>query len=175
MYPPPPLPPPPPPPPRTHSRIILILKLLIIVFLFAALVVLVTDTGTVELAYNTGFISIRIHFMDMYTYRYLLGVCVTGMVYTLLQIVFSFYNIRTGNRLSPTFDFYGDKVLSYMLATGAAAGFGATSDMQSAFQGAISNNFFKRGYAASALVFIGFIYAAFLSIFSSYALPPKNV
>ncbi|GKU91927.1 hypothetical protein SLEP1_g5732 [Rubroshorea leprosula] len=172
MDPPPPLP---LPPPRSYRRIILILKLLTIVFLLAALVVLATDTETIELSNKTEFIILRIHFKDMYTYRYMLGVCVIGMAYTLLQIVFSFYNIRTGKRLSnPTFDFYGDKLLSYILATGAAAGFGATSDMQSTFQRVnLLGNFFKRGYAASALVLFGFVYAALLSIFSYYALPQK--
>ncbi|GKU91930.1 hypothetical protein SLEP1_g5735 [Rubroshorea leprosula] len=65
------------------------------------------------------------------------------------------------------------QVLSYTLATGAAAGFGATSDMRSASEGLISHNFFNRGYAASALVLLGFVCAAFLSIFSSHALPKK--
>ncbi|GLT73651.1 hypothetical protein SLA2020_454940 [Shorea laevis] len=166
--PPPPAPAPlPPPPQRSHRLITLILKLLTIIFLLAALVVLTTDTGAFEYFE-------RIHFKDIYSYRYLLGTCVIGMAYTLLQIVFSFYHIITGNHLSsPTFDFYGDKVISYTLATGAAAGFGATSDMRSALQGIISRNFFNKGYVASALVLLGFVCAAFLSIFSSRALPKK--
>ncbi|GLT89030.1 hypothetical protein SLE2022_070330 [Rubroshorea leprosula] len=167
-------PPPPPPPPRSYRLITLILKLLTIVFLLTALVVLTTDTVTDEYYDNTdGYVSVRIHFKDINSYRYLLSTCVIGMAYTLLQIVFSFYHISTGNHLSsPTFDFYGDKVLSYTLATGAAAGFAATSDLRSGSEGVISH-FFNRGYAASALVLLGFVCAAFLSIFSSRALPKK--
>ncbi|GKU91929.1 hypothetical protein SLEP1_g5734 [Rubroshorea leprosula] len=176
-----PPPPPPPPPPRSYRLITLILKLLTIVFLLTALVVLTTDTVTDEHYDNStdgnvntvGYVSVRMHFKDINSYRYLLSTCVIGMAYTLLQIVFSFYHISTGNNLSsPTFDFYGDKVLSYTLATGAAAGFAATSDLRPGSEGVISH-FFNRGYAASALVLLGFVCAAFLSIFSSRALPKK--
>ncbi|GKV52868.1 hypothetical protein SLEP1_g59424 [Rubroshorea leprosula] len=129
-----PQPPPPPPPPRSHRLITLVLKPLTIIFLLAALVVLTTDTGTFDYFELDGecihFNDIR-SYKDIYSYRYLLGTCVIGMAYTLLQIVLSFYHISTGKLLSsPTFDFYGDKVLSYTLVTGAAAGFGATSDMR---------------------------------------------
>ncbi|XP_031259545.1 CASP-like protein 4D1 isoform X1 [Pistacia vera] len=70
----------------------------------------------------------------------MLATTVISIAYTILQVAFSLYYVSTGNRVisgdgSFKFDFYGDKVISYVLATGGAAAFGVTKDMKVVFAG----------------------------------------
>ncbi|KAJ4719865.1 CASP-like protein [Melia azedarach] len=91
------------------------------------------------------------------------------------------FYISTGNRCitgdgSFTFEFYGDKIASYLLATGAAAGFAVTSELKRSGEEGIPDDvdkFLNKGYGSAAVVLIGFVCTALLSVFSSYALPRK--
>ena len=67
------------------------------------------------------------------------------------------------------------QVISYILATGAAAAFGATKDMKPLLSLATigSDKFFNKGYASASLLLLGFVCTAILSVLSSYALPKK--
>ena len=58
--------------------------------------------------------------------------------------------------------------MSFMLATAAGAGFGATNDLKHYFE---LGNFFDKAFASTSLVFLAFICTAVLSVLSSYALP----
>ncbi|XVE52681.1 hypothetical protein DITRI_Ditri02bG0142400 [Diplodiscus trichospermus] len=165
-----------PPPPSTISRVItLLLKIIMFAVLLASLVILVTDTATVPL---TLFTESTIHFDDIYTYRHMLASIIIGLVYSLMQTGFSLYHLATGNRLITgdgafVFDFYGDKVVSFMVATGSAAGFGATKDVK-AIADAVKldlDDYFNKAYASASLLLLAFLCAAILSVFSSYALP----
>ncbi|KAK9189748.1 hypothetical protein WN943_018347 [Citrus x changshan-huyou] len=92
--------------------------------------------------------------------------CVLGMADTLLQIAFTLFSISTGNRIisgdgSFTFDFYGDKVTSYQLATGSAAAFAVTKELKRSepIEGVEDSidKFLNKGYACASLVLIGFV------------------
>ncbi|XP_022764537.1 CASP-like protein 4D1 [Durio zibethinus] len=165
-----------PPPSSTISRVItLLLKIVMFTLLLASLVVLVTDTATISVDL---FPDSTVHFDDIYTYRYVLASIIIGLVYSLLQTAFSLYHIATGNRLIAgdgafVFDFYGDKAISYMVATGSAAGFGATKDLKALADAAKLDldDYFDKAYASASLLLIAFFCAATLSVFSSYALP----
>ncbi|KAJ9160108.1 hypothetical protein P3X46_025539 [Hevea brasiliensis] len=122
----------PPPTPSMASRMsALVLRVLTFIFLLASLIILTTNTATLEV----DLVEVKVHFKDVYAYRYMVAAIVIGFAYTILQMAFTLYHVATGNRAmsddgSLVFDFYGDKVISYVLATGAAAGFGVTKDMK---------------------------------------------
>jgi hypothetical protein len=66
------------------------------------------------------------------------------------------------------------QAVSYILATGAAAGFSATKELKKVtFGDAHLTRFFNLGYASVLLLFLAFLCTAILSILSSYALPRK--
>ncbi|XP_021296081.1 CASP-like protein 4D1 [Herrania umbratica] len=165
-----------PPPPSTAPRVIaLVLKVFMFALLLASLVVLVTDTATVPLDI---IFELKVRFDDVYTYRYVLASIIIGLVYSLLQTAFSLYHLATGNRLISgdggfVFDFYGDKVISYVMATGCAAGFGATTDLKALADARKLDfeDYFDKAYASASLLLLAFLCAAVLSVFSSYALP----
>ncbi|XP_011069377.1 CASP-like protein PIMP1, partial [Sesamum indicum] len=98
---------------------------------------------------------------------------------TLLQTAFTIFQVSTGNRLGgdgfTLLDFYGDKALSYMLATGAAAGFGLTVDLnRGSGSDSDTKSFLNKANAAAALLFIAFIFSAVSSVFSSFSLPKRT-
>ncbi|XWS66004.1 hypothetical protein CRYUN_Cryun05aG0162900 [Craigia yunnanensis] len=165
-----------PPPSSAVSRVItLLLKIVMFAVLLASLVTLITDTATVEI---NLFLNSEVHFDDVYAYRYMLASIIIGLVYSLLQTGFSLYHLATGNRLIAgdgafVFDFYGDKVISYVVATGSAAGFGATKDLKALADAAQSDldDYFDKAYASAGLLLLAFFCSAVLSVFSSYALP----
>ncbi|XWS74979.1 hypothetical protein CRYUN_Cryun01aG0045300 [Craigia yunnanensis] len=109
---------------------------------------------------------------------YVLASIIIGLVYSLLQTGFSLYHLATGNRLIAgdggfLFNFHGDKVISYLLATGSVTGFCVTKDLK-ALADAIKldlDDYFDKAYASFSLLLLAFFCAAILSIFSSYALP----
>ncbi|XP_047313924.1 CASP-like protein 4D1 [Impatiens glandulifera] len=169
---------------------VLALRALKFIFLLVALGVLVSDTLYVP---NDVFdYELEYSFDDVYAYRYVLATIVIGMLFALLQIVFTIYNFKTGIKLYGVcifqFNFYADKVISYLLGTGAAAGFGATNEMKHILLLAeyliegnnstidtdigfnVFDKFFNQANAAIACVFLAFITSALISILSSWAL-----
>ncbi|KAK1571701.1 hypothetical protein Q3G72_021569 [Acer saccharum] len=103
-----------------------------------------------------------------------------GMAYTLVQIAFSIHYIGTGNYVTTgdgilTFDFYGDKIMSYVLTTRAGATFRVTRDVKSIVEtlGDIEEKFFDKAYACGSLILIAFVCTAMLSVYSSYSLPKR--
>lgn len=68
-----------------------------------------------------------------------------------------------------------EQIISYLLATGAAAGFGVTTDMnaysdQELGGSAAIDEFCSKGYASASLVLIAFTCTAISSVMSSHAL-----
>ncbi|KAJ6720432.1 CASP-LIKE PROTEIN 4D2 [Salix viminalis] len=164
----------PPPPSMSPRMTVLILRVLTFAFLLISIAILTTNTSTLE----TGYEDIKIRFKDVSSYRYMLAANVIGMAYTILQVAFTLNHIikrnaETSGDGNLVFDFYGDKVISYILATGAAAALGATSDMKPLLALLGFDNFVSKGYASASLLFLGFVCTAILSVFSSYALPKK--
>ncbi|KAJ6717887.1 NITRATE FORMATE IRON DEHYDROGENASE [Salix purpurea] len=164
-----------PPPSMAPRMTALILRVLTFAFLVASLAILTTDTTTLEIRDEV----FKIRFKDVYSYRYMLAAIVFGIAYTVLQVAFTLNHIvkrnaETSGDGNLVFDFYGDKVISYMLATGAAAAIGATKDMKPLLTAlGVSNSFLNKGYASASLLLLGFVCTAMLSVLSSYALPKK--
>ncbi|KAM6582554.1 hypothetical protein CsatB_009556 [Cannabis sativa] len=142
----------------------LVLRILTIVLLLISLIVLTTTSKTVET--DSG--DVRLRFNDIIAYRYVLFTMVIGVAYSLLQLAFTIFSVISGSEGNLIFDFYGDKIISYVLATGAGAGFGVTNDMKQLLE---LGNFFEKSYASISLLFLAFICTAVLSVLSSYALP----
>ncbi|PIN12349.1 hypothetical protein CDL12_15049 [Handroanthus impetiginosus] len=107
----------------------------------------------------------------------MLATGVIGMAYTLLQTAFTMFYVTTGNRFGGDglafLEFYGDKVFSYMLATGVGAGFGLTMYLKQNDDSV--DSFLNKANSAATLLLIGFIFSAVSSFFSSLSLPKKAI
>lgn len=69
------------------------------------------------------------------------------------------------------------QIISYLLATGSAAGFGVSKDLKDALLALVAldstdpvDKFFSRGYASASMLLFAFVCLAVLSVFSSYAI-----
>ncbi|XP_075499760.1 CASP-like protein PIMP1 [Primulina tabacum] len=167
------------PPPSTSVPpvVALVARMITFICLLASAVVMVTNKIDAE----------SIKFSDFYVYRYMLAAAVIGIAYTLLQAALTLLHVLTGNKIGGdglrTVDFFGDKVVSYILATGAAACFGFTVDVKrlndaSENVAGIAGNtdtdkFLNKANAAAAVLFVGFIFSALSSIISSLSLPKR--
>uniref|UniRef100_A0A803P1T9 CASP-like protein n=1 Tax=Cannabis sativa TaxID=3483 RepID=A0A803P1T9_CANSA len=157
----------------TVTRIVCLgLWLFIVILLFIALIVLATNSKTIE------DIPITLNVQNVSAYSYMLSVIVFGLVYSLWRLGFSIYLFITNVKGYFLIDFYGDKIISYLLATGTAAGFAATKDVKTYFSQQFQfldledgelDGFCSMGYASASLVLIAFICTAMLSVMSSYA------
>nr|POF19060.1 casp-like protein 4d1 [Quercus suber] len=102
------------------------------------------------------------------------GISVIGIGHTLLQtIAFVTFRIVMENDKGVLFEFYGDKVISYLLATGAAAGIGVSIDMMYYNDGYYNARYFDVGLVSAGCLLFAFVFTASLSIMSSYALQKK--
>ncbi|XVE63966.1 hypothetical protein DITRI_Ditri07aG0063000 [Diplodiscus trichospermus] len=126
----------------------------------------------------------KVTFKVVIGYRYVLATAVVAAAYCLLQLPFALYYACTEKRLIrgdflPSLDFYGDKVIAFLLATGVGAGFLVTADLKN-FVGDVLQqlfgedledtpfeSFFNKGYLATGLLAGAFLCMAVLSIFSS--------
>ncbi|KZV24698.1 hypothetical protein F511_11277 [Dorcoceras hygrometricum] len=131
----------------------------------------------------TNKIADAVKFSDFYAYRYMLAAGVIGMAYTLLQAALTLLYVITGNKIGgdglSIVDFFGDKIVSYLLGTGAAACFGLTVDLkrindQGSDLDSDTDHFLNKANAAAAILFIGFIFSAMSSIFSCLSLPKRG-
>ncbi|XP_057789141.1 CASP-like protein PIMP1 [Salvia miltiorrhiza] len=160
-----------PPPSTTVSpATTLIVRVVTLVCLLISVIVIATNNPEVD--------GGKMKFNDFYAYRYMLATGVVGIAYTFLQIAFTIYFVSTGNRLGGNglmfLDFFGDKALSYLLATGAAAGFGLTVDLNRIGFESDVKDFLNKANAAASLLFFGFIFSVVSSIFSSFSLPKSS-
>ncbi|KAJ4903914.1 CASP-like protein 4D2 [Raphanus sativus] len=168
--------PPPPSPPSVSLKVVnLLLRVLTALFLVISVIVLTTNSVTIG--------SIKFHFNDVYAYRYMLAAAVIGLIYAAMQLFFTICQFSTGttNSFNYQLDFYGDKVISYLVATGSAAGFGVTKDLKDAFIALVSldstdpvDEFFSKGYASASLLLFAFLCLAVLSVFSSLAIAKRS-
>ncbi|KAK2635618.1 hypothetical protein Ddye_030410 [Dipteronia dyeriana] len=121
--------------------------------------------------------------------RYVLATAAVGFVYTIIQIPFAIYHAIKEKRVSknqflPEFDFYADKMVAFLLATGVGAGFGLTFELKKFVKDFLDsiknlgipgvdesdsaiNKFLDKAIFATGLLFLGFLCMAVLSIFSS--------
>ncbi|KAI3702679.1 hypothetical protein L6452_28428 [Arctium lappa] len=135
---------------------------------------------------------------DLKTYRYVFATAIIGVVYSLIQIPFAVYYACTEKRLVrhsclPEFDFYADKLVSYLLATGVGAGIAASMELKSIIDDTVAliafilaaanpnvdlgfdlsqfksqtHKFLDRGIIATILLALGFACMVVISILSS--------
>lgn len=65
--------------------------------------------------------------------------------------------------------------ISYLLATGAAAGFGFTVDVNRVPETDLGvEDFLDKANASASLLLVGFLFSAVSSVFSSLSLPKKR-
>ncbi|XP_068661239.1 CASP-like protein 4D1 [Aristolochia californica] len=167
---------------------ILLLRLLTFLFLFVSVIVLVTDSVTFTLNLKTA----KVHFNDVYAYRYLLSAAVIGCSYTLLQIPFAVYFFSMGKRMGGNegllhFDLFADKVITLLLASGVGAGFGATVDFKKILDSVVDlledygqfstaesfsklDKFLDVIHVSTGFLLIGCACMTVLSVISSYSL-----
>ncbi|KAL3512475.1 hypothetical protein ACH5RR_025192 [Cinchona calisaya] len=128
-------------------------------------------------------------FSDLHAYRYVVAVAGVGFVYSLIQLPFAIHYAATEKRwirndCLPEFDFYGDKLVSFLLASGVGVGFGVTFEIKrflnavfAAFaalggtdideQQSKTSKFFDRGNIATGILLVGFATMAITSILTS--------
>ncbi|KAK6933189.1 Casparian strip membrane protein domain [Dillenia turbinata] len=148
----------------------LVLRLLTFIFLLISLIILAANSETIN--------GYKFRFDEIHSYQYAIATIALGFVYTLVQIGFTIFEISSGKPLISGdgllyFNFYADKAISYILATGAGAAFGATVDLKAQTEGGVLDKFFERGSAAASFLFFAFLTTAVLSILSSLAVPKK--
>ncbi|XP_007037039.2 PREDICTED: CASP-like protein 4D1 [Theobroma cacao] len=153
-----------------------LLRIFTILFAAGCVVVLILDK-------TTDVDGSKVTFKNVIAYRYVLATAVVGAAYSILQLPFAIYYACTEKRLIrggflPAFDFYGDKVMAFLLATGVGAGFLVTVELKE-FLGDLFNefgadlkdspfeSFFNKGYLAVSLLAGAFLCMAVLSVFSS--------
>ncbi|KAL8051433.1 hypothetical protein ABFX02_06G148000 [Erythranthe guttata] len=151
---------------ETPPSPVIALVLRVLTFLALLISVILIGTNTIR-----GF-----KFNDFSAYSYMFASGIIGIIYTFTQIGFKISHLTAGYQSGLDgwllIDFYGDKVLSYMLATGAAAGFGLTVDLNHS-SGRYSG-FLNKANGSASLLFFAFVFSAVSSVFSSFALIPKR-
>ncbi|OVA08647.1 Uncharacterized protein family UPF0497 [Macleaya cordata] len=158
---------------------ILVLRILALGLLAGSIVVLATNNFTLSDGTKTSF-------KDIIAYRYVIATGLLGFLYILLQIPFALYHVCAEKRLIrngclPQFDFYGDKIISLLLATGVGVGFGVTFEFKKLVDQFFQNinvpgvdeskskteKFLDKGNLSTGLLFLGFLCVAVLSVLTS--------
>ncbi|KAK2990331.1 hypothetical protein RJ640_003603 [Escallonia rubra] len=118
-------------------------------------------------------------YKDIYSYKYIMFAMVIGFAYTLSQTPFAVYYLMTGKRLINhykllQYDFYGDKVLSYLLATAVGAAFGVTADLKKNERREKFNDYYQIVYISAGFLLIGFLSSVVSSSASSFAISKRG-
>ncbi|XP_047326761.1 CASP-like protein 4D1 [Impatiens glandulifera] len=121
---------------KTIAIVALITQFLALLSLAASVILLATNNYTLT-SDNS-----KTHFYDVITFRYVFATGVIAFIYVLIQIPFTIYLVCTGkrmirNRCLPEFDYYGDKLISLLLASGVGAGLAVTLEFKSLLDGFI--------------------------------------
>ncbi|RDY13441.1 CASP-like protein 4D1, partial [Mucuna pruriens] len=128
----------------------------------------------------------KLRFQDFYAYRYEAVVAIIGVAYGILQLPFAIYYAVQQKRLIrngclPDFDFFGDKVISLVLATGVGVGFAVSMEFKKFLDDIFDavgtskhdptrstyDKFFVRGIVASAILLVACLSMAIVSVISS--------
>ncbi|PON45417.1 CASP-like protein 4D [Parasponia andersonii] len=175
------------------AAVILALRIIALLTLVASVVVLLLDTYKLSDGEKTTF-------KDIFAYRYVISTASIVALYLILQLPLATYYAVTEKRLVrgkllPHIDFYGDKLISLLLATGVGAGFAVTFELKKilpdAFDGFIAlaelaggavgsdfidllqqerskiTGFLNMGYIAAGILLAGCVFMALVSVLSS--------
>ncbi|PON33834.1 CASP-like protein 4D [Parasponia andersonii] len=124
--------------------------------------------------------SKTLQFRDTAGYQYMVATILLGIAHSVVQIVLAIYLLirknKDANKLL-LFQFYGDKVISYLLVSGAIGGYIATDDKEEFF-GKKNHDQIKstlnKSNSSATLLLLGFICTAVSSVISSYTLPKRS-
>ncbi|KAG6385999.1 hypothetical protein SASPL_154883 [Salvia splendens] len=117
----------------------------------------------------------KIKFTDLIAYRYVFAVGAIGFLYNLIQLPFAMYNVVQKKRMIrngclPEFDYFGDKVMALLLASGVGVGFGVTFELKRTFDDAFSSEvkkYLDRGNISTGILLAGTVFMALLLAYSS--------
>ncbi|XP_059316031.1 CASP-like protein PIMP1 [Lycium ferocissimum] len=160
----------------------LAIRVITFIFLFVSLIVIATDSFDTFL-YNDTFlydIPVKVQSTDFYAYRYMISADVIGMAYILLIVWLTISHVKSGSPIDSGlayFEFYSDKVILFLLSTGAAAGLGVTVESNRVKGDDITpdmKNFLNIANASASLLFLGSISSFISSIISSLNVPKKS-
>ncbi|KAG9457659.1 hypothetical protein H6P81_002167 [Aristolochia fimbriata] len=160
---------------RTLSIVTLVLRIVTLLLLAGSVVILATDKITSE--------GSTFRFKDVIAFRYVMATALLGFLYTLFQIPFAIYHVCTEKRLIqnesfPQFDFYADKIVACLVASGVGAGFAVSFELKRLlrdFVGSLAfgdlqeqiDRFFDKANIAAGLLFLGFLCLLVQSVISS--------
>ncbi|XVF70363.1 hypothetical protein PTKIN_Ptkin11bG0156000 [Pterospermum kingtungense] len=143
-----------------------LLRIFTILFAVGCVVVLILDKFEED--------GDKATFKDIISYRYVLATAAIAAAYNLLQLPFAIYYACTEKRLIrgdflPAVDFYADKVIAFVVASGVGAGFLVTKELKELFGDSSKKlvNFFNKGYIATGLLAGAFLCMVLLAILSS--------
>ncbi|PWA57239.1 hypothetical protein CTI12_AA410990 [Artemisia annua] len=182
---------------KAISYSMLVLRVLTLLLLIASAVCMFRNTYKLDGEKTT--------WKDLRTYRYVFATAIIGAFYTLVQLPFAIYYAYTEKRLIrhwllPEFDFYADKLISYVLATGVGAGFAASMELKAILDEVVVliafilsaenekvdlgysidefhnriHKYLDRGIIATVLLTLGFACMAVTSILSSLSRPKSG-
>ncbi|XP_030931234.1 CASP-like protein 4D1 [Quercus lobata] len=156
---------------KSHIIAVLLLRGISLLFLLLSFVILLNNGNTHKENGRDYF------FLKIKSYSYMFAASIIGIGCTILQtIAFVIFQIVMESHKFIIFEFYGDKVISYLLLSAAAAGLGASIDVESHLIDKSNdhfNNYLSKGFAAANLLLPAFVCTSTLSILSSYALAKK--
>ncbi|KAE8125883.1 hypothetical protein FH972_020651 [Carpinus fangiana] len=139
----------------------LVLRILTLLILLSCITTFVTDKITFEL-YDDVEVTI-FSFKDIIAYS---DRCST---YTLLQLPFAIYYAIKGKRLNgcfPEFDFYGDKLISLLLATDVGAGFAVSVEFKRNADDDLAGDFLDKASIAAGVLLGATICMTVVSVLS---------
>ncbi|KAH0676815.1 hypothetical protein KY285_024616 [Solanum tuberosum] len=156
----------------------LVMRLITFSFLLVSLIVIATNSFD---AFDIYGFPIKVDSTDIHVYRYMISADVIGMAYTFLLIVLIFFQVKSGSPIDSGlayFEFYGDKIILFLLATGAAAGLGLTVEYNRLKDNDDTTqdiqNFINIANASASVLLLGSISSAISSIISSLNLPKRS-
>ncbi|XP_075492027.1 CASP-like protein 4D1 [Primulina tabacum] len=158
---------------RSMLNTILFLRIFTLLALAASIVVMVINKAKEDDGSKTMF-------YDFIGFRYIVAVGGIGVIYTLVQIPFAIYNVAKEKRLIRNgflqeFDFYGDKITAFLLATGVGVGFGISCEFKRAFLlSDEGKKFLNMANISTGILLAGFVSMVLLCIFSSLRWSSSN-
>ncbi|KAM3319474.1 CASP-like protein 4D1 [Capsicum chacoense] len=166
---------------RIINNSVAVLRILTLWACVAAVVLMVTNNFKLD--------GDKTKFSDIKGFRYVLAAAAGGVLYSLIQLPFAVYQAVKEKRLIngqflPMFDFYGDKVIAFLLASGVGVGFGVSIELKQLIDQLVdgfdslgvtgldefedkTKKYLDRGIIASGVLLVGFVTMAILNILTS--------
>ncbi|CAN4105873.1 unnamed protein product [Withania somnifera] len=155
-----------------------VLRVITLIFLLVSLIVIAIDSFD---AFDIYGFPVKVAFNDVYVYCYMISAAAIGMAYILLLVVLTIFQVNSGSPNGNTglayFEFYSDKVILFLLATGAAAGLGLTVEYKRLIDDDITKDvqdFLNKANASASLLLLASIFSTISSVISSLNLPKSS-